>query len=54
MSDTGLRLSEALGLIKEDVILDGPVPHLVVRSHPWRRLKTSASARKVPLVGAAL
>ena len=54
VSDTGLRLSEALGLIKEDVILDGPVPHLVVRSHPWRRLKTSASARKVPLVGAAL
>ena len=51
VSDTGLRLSEALGLIKEDVILDGPVPHVVVRSHPWRRLKTSASARKVPLVG---
>jgi len=54
VSDTGLRLSETLGLIKEDVILDGPVPHAVVRSHPWRRLKTSASARKVPLVGAAL
>ncbi len=54
VSDTGLRLSEALGLIKEDVILDGPVPHVVVRSYPWRRLKTSASARKVPLVGAAL
>ena len=54
VSDTGLRLSEALGLIKEDVILDGPVPHLVVRSHPWRRLKTSASARKIPLVGASL
>ena len=54
VSDTGLRLSEALGLVKDDVILDGPVPHLVVRSHPWRRLKTSASARKVPLVGAAL
>ena len=54
VSDTGLRLSEALGLMKDDVILDGPVPHLVVRSHPWRRLKTSASARKVPLVGAAL
>ena len=54
VSDTGLRLSEALGLVKDDVILDDPVPHLVVRSHPWRRLKTSASARKVPLVGAAL
>lgn len=48
VSDTGLRLSEALGLIKKDVILDGPVPHVVVRSHSWRRLKTSASARKVP------
>ena len=54
VSDTGLRLSEALGLVKDDVILDDPVPHLVVRSHPWRRLKTSSSARKVPLVGAAL
>ena len=54
VSDTGLRLSEVLGLVKDDVILDDPVPHLVVRSHPWRRLKTSASARKVPLVGAAL
>ena len=54
VSDTGLRLSEALGLVKDDVIIDDPVPHLVVRSHPWRRLKTSASARKVPLVGAAL
>ena len=51
VSDTGLRLSEALGLVKDDVILDGPVPHLVV---PWRRLKTSTSARKVLLVGAAL
>ena len=49
VSDTGLRLSEALGLVKDDVILDDPIPHLVVRSHPWRRLKTAASARKVPL-----
>lgn len=54
VSDTGLRLSEVLGLVKDDVILHEPVPYLVVRSHPWRRLKTSASSRKVPLVGAAL
>ena len=54
VSDTGLRLSEVLGLVKDDVILHEPVPYLVVRGHPWRRLKTTASSRKVPLVGAAL
>jgi integrase len=54
VSDTGMRLAEAAGLLKDDLHLDDPIPHVVVREHPWRRLKTAASARKVPLVGASL
>lgn len=54
VSDTGMRLAEATGLLKEDLKLDDPIPHVVIREHPWRRLKTAGSARKVPLVGASL
>ena len=54
IADTGLRLAEAAGLLREDLVLDAEVPHLVVREHPWRRLKTSSSAREIPLVGSAL
>ena len=53
ISDTGLRLSEACGLVIDDVSLEGANPHLKVRSHPWRRLKTASSERLVPLVGAS-
>ena len=51
ISDTGLRLSEALGLIKEDIVLDAKIPHLVIHEHPWRKLKTTSSKRLVPLIG---
>ncbi|WP_289036655.1 DUF6538 domain-containing protein, partial [uncultured Roseibium sp.] len=54
ISDTGMRLSEAAGLINEDIALDGDFPHIVLRTHSWRRLKTKGSERVVPLVGAAL
>jgi integrase len=54
LSDTGLRLSEALGLVSSDVDLTSPTPSLTVRSHPWRSLKTSSSNRVVPLVGVSL
>lgn len=54
ISDTGMRLAEAAGLHFDDIVLDASVPHVIVREHPWRRLKTSTSARSVPLVGAAL
>ena len=49
-----MRLSEVIGLAKEDVVLDHPFPHVVVQPHPWRRLKTEGSKRIVPLVGSAL
>jgi integrase len=54
LSDSGLRLNEALGLIKDDVDLDSSIPHLSVRQHEWRRLKTPSSTRVIPLVGASL
>lgn len=54
VSDTGLRLAEAAGLQLGDINVEAEIPHVVVREHPWRRLKTSTSAREVPLVGASL
>lgn len=54
ISNTGMRLAEAVGLSREDVHLDSGIPHVNIRPHPWRRLKTSESQRKVPLVGCSL
>jgi integrase len=54
ISDTGMRLSEAAGLAKDDIVLDADIPHIIVRPHPWRPLKTTGSERLVPLVGASL
>jgi len=54
ISDTGMRLGEAVGLLKEDIILKHDVPHLRVKPHPWRRLKTKGSQRDIPIVGASL
>ena len=54
LSETGMRLSEACGLTREDIILRDPNPHLLVRPRAWRRLKTAASERIIPLVGSGL
>ena len=54
VSDTGMRLAEAAGLSLSDFNLQGNIPFVEVRSHPWRSLKTSASARVIPLSGTAL
>ncbi|MDC1466280.1 tyrosine-type recombinase/integrase [Litorivicinus sp.] len=54
ISDTGMRLAEAVGLAKDDLKLTDEVPHFVIRKHPWRPLKTKGSERIIPLVGAAL
>ena len=54
ISDTGLRLSEAAGLMLADIHLSDPVPHVVIRPTPMRALKTSGSERVVPLAGASL
>ena len=54
ISDTGMRLAEAVGLQIGDIKLDGEVPFLRVQKHPWRSLKTLGSERDIPLVGASL
>lgn len=42
------------GLRKSDVVLDAAVPHIIIKRHDLRRVKTDAAERKVPLVGEAL
>lgn len=54
VSDTGMRLAEATGLLVEDNRLKCPTPHVVMQEHTWLRLKTSGSLRTIPLVGASL
>lgn len=54
ISDTGMRLAEGVGLVRGDLYLDGPIPFVDIKPHPWRRLKTDTSARQVPLVGSSL
>ena len=54
ISDTGMRLSEAAGLHVDDIKLDDEVPHIDLKPHPWRRLKTKGSQRQIPLVGVSL
>jgi len=49
-----MRLSEALGLVWDDVKLKHEHPHISLKPHPWRRLKTADSKRLIPLVGASL
>ena len=53
LSDTGMRLGEAVGLLNSDIITNHETPHVIIQPHPWRRLKTASSSRKVPLVGMA-
>ena len=54
VSDSGMRLGEAAGLVHNDLLLDGEIPHVIIEEKPWRRLKNAGSSRKVPLVGASL
>jgi len=54
ISDAGMRLAEAAGLLSEDIRLDTEIPHINLREHGWRTLKTSSSHRKIPLVGSSL
>ena len=48
ISDTGMRLAEAVRLHQDDSVLDTDIPYAQVREHPWRQLKTSTSQRVIP------
>ena len=54
LSDTGMRLGEAAGLHLDDIRLNEAIPHIDLKPHPWRSLKTKGSERRIPLVGVAL
>ena len=54
ISDTGMRLAEAAGLKTEDLKLNQEHPHITLKPYPQRSLKTKASERVIPLVGASL
>ena len=54
LSDSGMRLGEAVGLLKSDINLDLDIPHINLVPHLWRRLKTRGSQRCIPLIGASL
>jgi integrase len=45
ISDTGMRLSEAAGLHIDDIKLDCEIPHIDLKPHSWRGLKTRGSQR---------
>ncbi|TPI59867.1 integrase [Mesorhizobium sp. B3-1-3] len=56
--ETGARPAEICNLRRDDIVLDGPVPHIRIRpsmdlDDPFE-LKTGSSERDIPLVGVAL
>lgn len=54
VADTGMRLAEAAGLLREDIYQDEDGQWVArIVPHPWRSLKTESSKRLVPLVGSA-
>lgn len=59
LAGSGARLAEIAGLPLEDIVLDVPIPHIVLQVHPWRDIKGAKGIRgvkdrTVPLVGPAL
>ena len=53
LTETGLRLSEAVNLSRDTIRLDCDMPHVLVRPD-GRRLKAAGSRREIPLVAVAL
>jgi len=54
MIETGCRPSEIVNLEPKNIILDHEVPHLQIRQHEERHLKTQSSVRDIPLLGVSL
>jgi integrase len=53
-AETGASFSELTGLLPEDIILNAPIPHIVIRSRKGKGLKTKYRRRTIPLTGFAL
>jgi hypothetical protein len=43
----GMRLAEAVGLLRSNLQVRDGIPCVMIKPHPWRRLKTSSSERLV-------
>ena len=54
MLETGMRPSEIVNILPENIRLDAAVPHLRVVPTKDARLKNRSSRREIPLVGVAL
>jgi integrase len=54
ISETGAGVSELVGLLPEDIVLDHEIPHIIIRPSKNKTLKTKFRARAIPLVGFAL
>lgn len=55
MVSTGARVSEFAFIVKDDVKLDDPVPHIFIRPNDAKKKrKTKTSIRQVPLTGPLL
>ncbi|MDZ4693411.1 tyrosine-type recombinase/integrase [Terricaulis sp.] len=54
MKLTGIGPKELIGLRVRDFVFDHAIPHVIVRPHDDRRLKTATRSRSVPLIGEAL
>ena len=48
ISDSVMRLSEAVGLFKTDIHLQDDIPFINLVPHKWRPLKTGNSKRQTP------
>ena len=51
ISDKGMRLAEAAGLLKSDLEIENDAPHVELKPHPWRPLKTPRSTRLIIQLG---
>lgn len=54
LDHTGARDGEIRMLLASEVIIDDPIPHIIIEPRLDRTLKSNWSERKIPLIGAAL
>ncbi|WP_296427730.1 tyrosine-type recombinase/integrase [Yoonia sp.] len=46
---SGARREEIMGLAIEDIVMDGPIPYILIQPNAVRRLKNASSHRAVPI-----
>jgi integrase len=51
LSGSLVRLSEAAGLLQDDIVMKGDMMTVCIRANTLRNLKTRSSERQIPLVG---